>query len=48
MQIQVTETAGDFWEEPYVEAELSAGHRIQTFHIQPATDKSDEVRGHKM
>ena len=48
MQIQVTEAAGEFWEEPNTEAELSVGHRIQTFHIQPATDKSDEVRGHKM
>ena len=41
-------TGGEFWEEPDAEAELSTGHRMQSFHIRPATDKSDEVRGHKM
>ena len=31
-------TGGEFWEEPDAEAEMSVGHRMQTFHIRPATD----------
>ncbi len=35
-------TGGEFWEEPDAEVELSAGHRIQTFHIRPAMASSRE------
>ena len=36
-------TGGEFWEEPDVDVELSAGHRGQSFHIQPATALSSET-----
>lgn len=37
-------TDGEFWEEPDPDVELSAGYRVQTFHIRPATAlSSDEV-----